>query len=192
MAHGRPSGWWYLVALLLPFAGCGVSFATGFGGMADAVRGMERVVVPGEAQVELEAGDYTAYYEHKSRVDGHHFATPEGISGLECQLGGPGGESIPLEGASTSTEYTINGYSGSSLFSFEAPASGTYAIACSHGDDAGTRVVLAIGQGVASSILLAIAAPLVGALAGLVFFVLLFLKRRRRDPLPPPPPPPGS
>ena len=72
----RPSRWWYglsPIILATGFACCIVLFVNLF---VDAFGGIERIIVPGTAQVNfVSAGDYLIWHEHKSQLKGREFST---------------------------------------------------------------------------------------------------------------------
>ncbi|HTJ42393.1 MAG TPA: hypothetical protein VL463_09885 [Kofleriaceae bacterium] len=136
------------------------------------VTGMQRLVVPGERDVILEAGSHVGFLESKSVVDGTEYANAT-FSG-RCTLA-EAGSNAPVElGKPTgTTSYSFGSYAGTSAFSFTAPHDGTYHLACS-GD--GPPAVLAIGDGIGLSIVIGA----IGGLAGVIVAIVMALRIRKR------------
>ncbi|MFL5913631.1 MAG: hypothetical protein ACJ768_24105, partial [Gaiellaceae bacterium] len=59
------------------------------------VDSLPRAVMPGEAVLQLAAGDYTGYYESRSMVGGRVYETAE-LSALSCRLKDPSGSPVEL------------------------------------------------------------------------------------------------
>jgi hypothetical protein len=175
-----PSKWWYLLGVLLPVVGCGATLALGLGGLSDKVEAMQRVVVPGQATITLEAGSHTAFYETRSRVDGQSFATGDNLSGLRCNITSSSGQRAEISSSSSSTSYSFGSHAGVSLFDIDVEAAGDYLFACSYSEAGKTNaVVIAIGSGMMAAIIkLVIPAALFG-IAGIVVLVVVYRKRKR-------------
>ncbi len=150
---------WFALPIVL-FLGLGALAVHFFLALRDDVVDMKRVVVPGEAEVELGAGEYVLYAETTSEVDGRGYHA-EGVS-FSCSVTDPDGAPVSLETPSTSSSYTMFGFAGKSAFELDAPLAGTYRIDC-RGD--GGPAVLAIGRGFGTSLLFCI-------LCGIGAFVL--------------------
>ena len=91
----RPAGWWYVVGVLLIFAGFvvpiagithwGMSFAAEIEALSEG-RILE-IDVPGQAAFELEqTGDYEVFYEFEADVAGRHYSTDPRLPGLVGKL----------------------------------------------------------------------------------------------------------
>ncbi len=175
----RTSGWYYLLVLLVPIVGCGASFATGFTVLHGKVEEMSRVVMPGEAAVELKAGEYTGYYERQSVVDGTTYSTGD-LGGLRCDLRDEAGAEVAVRGTTTRASYGFGAFSGESIFQFTAATPGRYRLACVRADGGDEpKVVLAVGGALMGSILVTMLPGLGGVILGIVFFVVVYRKRRR-------------
>ena len=178
----RPSAWFYLLVFLLPVGGCLVtatSFIKGTGGIADMVAGMHRVVVPGEANVDLDAGKYTVFYEHHSVVDGATYATGN-LNGLRCSVHDQDGAEVTLTAPSASMTYSFGNHAGSAIWTLEAARTGTYVLSCHFDSDEGGKVVLAFLSGSFTGELLKTILPAVlGMLFGFGAFLTIFILRRR-------------
>jgi hypothetical protein len=165
------AGGWYVVGAGL--MACATAIAiTGFMQMNDAVGGLQRVVMPGRADVTLAAGRATIYAETRSVVGGRSYALAEATR-FTCTLAR---ESKPIElrPPRAHVTYSFGDYAGENAFDVDIPAPGTYTLDCT----APSTVVLAIGGGVGAWIVVALVGGLVPGLAGLAVILVVFLKRR--------------
>ena len=164
---------WYLASLVPLVIGGAVAYVVMSGLMHD-IEGMQRVVVPGEATLALEAGDHVVYGELVSIVDGVAYMNTS--FRVRCAVTGPEGASAKLVAASSKASYGMGGYQGESLFELNVSESGSYRFSC-EGDD--KPAVVAIGQGIGSAIVLGISAGLAGFIGVVVvFFVIRRLRRQ--------------
>jgi hypothetical protein len=164
---------WYFLALI-PFALGAVIATITFMGMLDDIKAMQRVVVPGEGQLALDAGDYVAYGETESNVNGVVYSNT-GFS-VRCGMLGPDGAEVKLESPTGKVSYTMGGYSGRNFFELTAPTKGTYTLRCEGAD---SPAVIAVGKGVGSSIVIAVLAGVGGILAAIITLVVIRRKRKR-------------
>lgn len=164
---------WYFLALVPVLLGIAIAGAT-CSAMIGDIESMQRVVVPGEGQLELEAGEYVAYGETDSTVNGVVY-TNTGFS-VRCGLVGPDGAEVPLEQPTGKVSYTMGGYSGRNFFELTAPTKGTYTLRCEGTDAPG---VIAVGKGVGSRIVILVLSALGGIIAGVVTFFVIRRKRKR-------------
>jgi hypothetical protein len=161
----------YAIALVPILAGFAIA-----GGMMwrtyTQIRDMDRLVVPGERDLTLTAGDHVAFLEARSVVDGVAYSNDR-FEG-SCNLTDASShQPVALASTSASTSYSFGSFSGQSVFGFTIPHDGTYHLACT-GD--ARPAVIAIGGGIGMSILLAIA----GALGGLIVAAVMALRIRKR------------
>jgi hypothetical protein len=164
---------WYLLALVPALVGLAIGGAT-CSSMIDDIKAMQRVVVPGEGQLELEAGDYVAYGETESNVDGVAYSN-SGFS-VRCGMLGPDGAEVKLESPTGKVQYGLGGYSGRNYFEFTAPTNGTYTLRC---DGADAPAVIAVGKGVGTNIVIAVLSGVGGAIISVVAIIVLWRKRKR-------------
>ena len=175
---------WFVVAGLIAIAGF---VAAGFYllprlGSVDSA--MIRVVVPGNATLDLDkAGTYTIFHEKQSVVDGRFYAS-DSVSGLRVDvIAEATGTPIRLEPA-TSTSYSMGSRQGVSIFAFTIDRPGRYRLTTSL---AGGQAVLAIGQGTFGAIFALVGGTIAIAFAGLALalvLVALTLWQRMRTPKP--------
>lgn len=146
-----PSGWYYVLAVLVFVGGC-VAFAfILFNGLSDISSGLTRVVVPGSEEILLKhAGEHTIYHEYQSVVDGEIYSMERGgISGLRLSLkSAETGREIPLLTSSMSSSYSMGSRSGVSLFVFTIDSPGKYVFSSQYPPGRqGPKCVMAIGHG---------------------------------------------
>jgi hypothetical protein len=164
---------WYFLALVPVLLGIAIAGAT-CSAMVDDIKSMQRVVVPGEGQLQLEAGDYVAYGETKSNVNGVVYSNAS--FSVRCGLVGPDGAEVPLETPTGKVQYGLGGYSGRNFFELTAPTKGTYTLRCEGSDE---PAVIAVGKGVGSSIVILVLSALGGLIAGVVTIFVIRRKRKR-------------
>ncbi|MBK9178855.1 MAG: hypothetical protein IPM45_04660 [Acidimicrobiales bacterium] len=202
----RPSWVWYVVAGAVALAGVGVSvvlIVLGALRFVGEVDDLQRVVMPGRATLELDEGSYTIYYEYLSEVGGRPFDTPVVPPDLRFTLIGPDGTQVPLALYDGSFTYSDADRAGSAQLTFRAPTSGEYVLTGVDVTERSPDVVIAVGPGLAGTLVRAVLVGLVvGALCEVVALVILVVTVVRRskskrllDAQHPPsgwPPPPGT
>jgi DHA1 family bicyclomycin/chloramphenicol resistance-like MFS transporter len=142
MSKHRPGRAWYLLGVV-PLAVGAALFGHFLLETKHGVERMQRVVVPGEGDLRLEAGEYTGYGEVRSVVDGTAYRNDS--FQLRCSLvDAESGAEVQLVAASSRTTYSMFGYQGESLFEVDIPRAGTYHLSCKGDDDLG---VIAVGRG---------------------------------------------
>lgn len=160
-----------LVPIAVGFAIAGALMWRMYGRIQD----MQRLVVPGERDLTLDAGDHVGFLEARSVVDGTAYVSDR-FSG-SCNLSDAASHApIALDSTGARTTYSVGSYAGQSAFGFTIPHDGTYHLACV-GD--GPPAVIAIGDGVGLLILVAVAGGLGGFLVAGVM-ALRIRKRRKR------------
>lgn len=91
----KPTRWFYLVAVLIPFFACvGTVLSVqqrmpNMPGALDAVGidNLTQVVVPGSKEISFpKAGAYAVYYEYRSAINGVKYARSETPPRINCQL----------------------------------------------------------------------------------------------------------
>lgn len=180
----RPSRWWYLISAVV---GVGLAVAVLAVGLGGFTRGLDQMIVPGEASVVLDdPGRYTVFLEHRSSVDGRVFDTGGIIPGLNVAVvSGASGRPVELRTPGATTEYSFGSRSGISVLEFSIDEPGTYVVAAQYPDGAtGPEVVLAVGRApkIISTILGALGAVAMGVTGAVVTFVRR--RRAKRRPLP--------
>jgi hypothetical protein len=153
---------------------------------------LQRVVVPGTAELELEdTGRYTIFYEYRSTVDGREYRTAESIPDLDIRVTSVDtGEPVPVSSAFGSTTYETWNRAGESVATFRIDDPGTYELAAEYaGGVVGPEIVLALGEGIGTSILLSVG-TLFGAgfvfcvttVIALILIVVTLIRRSRTQP----------
>jgi hypothetical protein len=189
MSNIRPGRVWFLVgfAPLLLGAALGLHF---YGAMKHGIVDMQRVVVPGEADLQLGQGEYVLYGESRSVVDGTAYVN-DSFSARCAVLDVESDTQVALTSPTGSTTYTGFGYAGQSMFELDVPHAGTYRLHC-EGDDA--PAVIAVGRGIGTSIILLVVSILGGVIGFIAIMATVANRRfRARRALPPEyPAPPGA
>jgi hypothetical protein len=163
---------WYLAALV-PLAIGVVVGVLAIKRMIEHVESLHRLVVPGEKTLMLDEGDYVVYAETESSVDGVAFVNDR--FSVECTLVA-NGQPLALERPTGSTKYSIGGYSGHSIFTFDMPASTSATLRCT---SEGGKAVLAIGTGIGGGIVVGVVALVFGILGAGGAFTIIYIRRRQ-------------
>jgi hypothetical protein len=138
------------------------------------VEDMQRVVMPGRAEIVLPEGRSTLYAESRSVVDGKTYQAAEGFS-LRCGVGSADGKQVRIESSSSTVSYSFGDHAGQNAMDVHAGAAGTYVLEC----EAPGQFVMAIGGGIGTSIAIAGVSGVVAAVGALVLLVA-WIKRRRQ------------
>ena len=173
-----PSRLFYVLGALLLAAGIG-SCVSGITGMSKQVDGLARVVVPGEAQVQLEAGEHTIFFESRSRVNGKLYVADQ-LSDLGCAVVDASEQEVKLEHPTGSQSYSFGSFKGESIFELVTPRAGLHTVSCAYDEDAEPKVVLAFMRG---SLFRPILEPILGFFlcfgAGVAVLLVVWNARRR-------------
>ena len=182
----KPSRWYYLLSLLVIGLGVALFFVITFKGLSGITEKLAQMEAPGTTEMTFsEPGKYTLFYEHKSVIAGKVYDTGENLSGLWCTVVSKETNApVPLVQPSISTSYEVGNRAGMSVLEFNIERPGVYQVSATYPENPeGQRIVLAVGQGVASRI----TATIIGGLAtmfgsivlAIVIAVITFVKRRR-------------
>ncbi len=178
----RPSRWWYLVGIIVAFAGAGWSAIDRLGVVDGRVGMMHRIVIPGHATFPFVAGEYLGYYEPRSVVDGKEYATSEMFSGLLCAIrDAKEGKPIATTPAPMVSSYEVPPFAGVSIFSFVVPKAGDYQFACRRPKRAEGEppVVIALGTNMERSTANVLSVPAGFVAIGTAIWLVIFVLRRR-------------
>ena len=172
----RPSSWFRAYAIALVPILVGMLIA---GGMLwrvyGQVTGMQRLVVPGERELALDAGGHVGFLESRSTVDGRDYASDR-FSGRCTLTDATSHEPVALGTPTGSTSDSFGSYAGTSAFSFTAPHDGWYHFACT-GD--GAPAVIALGDGIGAMIVIILIVGL-AAMGGTIVLGLRIRAQRKR------------
>jgi hypothetical protein len=172
MSEGRTSAAWYLLALLPVVIGGALTAHFGFG-FKDGIVGMKRIEVPGEADVELGAGEYTIYGESVSHIGDKDYFNPQ--FSVQCSVTRvETGDLMTLTHPSGTANYAMFDYVGEQMWEIDLPKAGTYHFSCAGEDD---PAVLAIGRGAFRAMVFAIISGIVAIGAMAVIILVVALKR---------------
>jgi len=173
---------WYLVAVALALLGLGGAALFVLPRLGSMDSGLTRVVVPGEARLDLLPGTYTVFHEHRSVVNGRLYDVGETAAGLTFRIENAAGEGVPLSSA-PSTRYSISGHEGYSVAAFAVDHAGQYTLKAGYDKQPGPDTVLAIGQGVIGAVfglvLGTISIAFIGCGAAIVLACVTYVKRRK-------------
>jgi hypothetical protein len=171
---------WFVVAGVIAIAGFVAAGLYLWPRLGSIDAGMIRVVVPGNATLDLgKAGTYTIFHEKQSVVDGRFYAS-DSVSGLRVDvIAEATGAPVRLEPA-TSTSYSMGSRQGTSIFAFTVEQPGRYRMTTNL---AGGQAVLAIGQGMLGTMFALVGGTIAIAFAGLALagiIVALTIWRRMK------------
>lgn len=179
-----PSRWYYGLAAFIAVAGIALSISTMISGISSMGSEMQQVVVPGNSDLQLlEVGEHTIFYENQSVVDGRVYSTGDDIPGLQIEVKNKTtGIKVATYTPGGSFSYSFGGRTGRSVLAFNIDRPGTYVLSAGYPEGiSGPQVVLAVGHGLAGSIVSGIMLPMVlffGSIAVAVIIVILtYLKR---------------
>lgn len=182
----KPGRWWYGVAAAVLVVGVGVFIGLLYSGISGMGKAMQRGVVPGQFEVQVEKpGTQIIYHEFQSVMDGKVFSSRQGLQPLQIRVvAKESGTKVSTTKAGANSTYTYGSYSGRSILSFEASQPGTYALSVVYaGNAAGPEFVLAVGpsfgSGLVFTILSAVITLLVTIGLSAVIAIVTFVKRRQ-------------
>lgn len=136
------------------------------------MKDMQRVAMPGQAQILLPSGRSTLYIETRSKVGDTPIDSGPGDFQVQCSAGG-----LALAHPRSHVSYAMAGYKGHNAYDVDVDGGGAYTLVC-HSD--GNRpFAIAIGAGVGAWIVIAVLA-VIPLLAGLALLLVTLLRRRAR------------
>jgi hypothetical protein len=189
----KPSGWWYLPAVLVLVGGVigGLTLmVVGFVNLSRLVDDFARIeVVGGEGSDRLvfdRAGRFVLYYEFESDIDGVGFvgADADLPAVIEATVRGPGLEGPPLlvRDERNDFSFSFSGNAGISFASVRIPEAGTYTVTIESSET--SPFVVSVGPSVFGQlrgyVLGGLALLGVGVVVGVTAIVVLAVKRGRR------------
>ena len=197
-APRRRKFWLGYLLSALGLAGAGLCMVACVWGIVATVSGAsgQRALMPGEAEFELEAGDYVINYDNESHINGQPFRSPPlpDRSAVACRLVHvETGRDLPLAPVTMTSTYSIRfnneHYSGVTLSKVTVDEPGRYRL---HGEplpgaDAAKPYVLALDRGgfvkgVFVGVLTGLAGIALGlaGLAGLILTIILHVIHRKK------------
>jgi hypothetical protein len=187
-----PTAWLYLVAFLLPFAGCAASVAMGFStydGIKARLATLPRTRTPGEAKVSLERGPLELFYETHGKDDGSAFETSmhggdRKEAPVKCTLHDPTGAEVALHAPYGHTTYHAAGRAGVSIYATDIRYAGEHRVTCTRTDKAGADAtagdqLVFVGGSLFRSVLMVFLPAVAGVLGGITLAIAVFFMRRR-------------
>ncbi|MDQ3364592.1 MAG: hypothetical protein M3680_04105 [Myxococcota bacterium] len=165
---------WYLVAAGM-IASAVIMAALAFTQMMSTVEGMQRVVMPGRAEITLPMGRSTLYAEQESTVAGTTYIVAETFQ-YRCGIDEQQGRAVVFKPASSKVTYSVGDYTGHNAWDLDITSAGTYTLVC-EGDQ---PFVLAVGRGIGAWVVVGVVG-LVPFIGGMAIIALVFFKRRRQN-----------
>ena len=182
-----PGRKWYLVPTFLLLV-IGIPSLLGLlSGLQGITDGLTRMVIPGEATIDLEPGTWTVFYEHSGDFEGETFFSSSASPGMNITVTTSEGESTPVTASGGSFEYNVGGHSGQSIAQFQTDHEGEHLVSVSLADpDDPERYLLAFGRDLGRftfmlvfGIIGVIAAGVLAFIVWLIVFILRFRARSR-------------
>lgn len=164
---------WYIVAAGLIISALTLGLVS-YARFTDNLDGMQRVVMPGKADVTLPMGMTTLYAETRATVGGKYYEVGGDLS-FTCALTSASGQPLVLQQTPGNVTYSLGGYAGRSAFDAMVPMAGTYKLSC----ESERTFVMAIGRGLGAWIVIMVVG-LLPLLGGLFIVVFVWLRRRRQ------------
>ena len=178
-----PGRKWYvidLVLFLLFFVPSLLAFLNGIDGITN---GLIRVPVPGETSVDLEAGDWTIFYEHVGEYNGELYNTSSDAPLMNVSVTGEDGQEAEVGPSTGSFDYNISGKAGYSIGDFEIDDEGSYTIVTSVSDPADDgNYLLALGKDLGTStaaLVVGIVGMIGSAFVAFVMWLVVIIMRSR-------------
>jgi len=180
------SGWYFGLGIAAMLAGVGLFVYFLLTGIFHITDNLTQVVVPGEADLTLQANlKYRVFLEQQSVVNGQIFSVTQSLSGLTCHIrDGSAGTELPIGPSKSSLTYNVNGRSGRSVLEFTPQAAGTYHLACAYEEGKeGPKAVLAVGadfgKKLGSTLVNCFASMFGGGILGAAFLIFAYRIRQR-------------
>jgi len=166
----KPSGFWYVIGVLLLVASFVVPIVfivLGVQAFQDELEKFDSVPIDGGGEVQLEADDYTVYVEGRG-VDSF---TP--FSSSDVEILDPGGNPVSLSFTTSDNTYSVGGQDGVGVLTFTAPETGTYQVNPLESSTRSSNITeIAIGPGFGDVIGAGIVFWVLAGISGLVLFIL--------------------
>lgn len=166
----------YVAAALVAVLGIAAGIAlivSGIRTYIDKVEGFERVDVPGSAEVSLEDdGGYSIYYERPG------LDNESTLPSISVAVTGPDGAPVDLDRYHSEVSYSVSGFDGRGVFTFQADEPGAYRVR-TDGAEGQVAVGRGIGARFAGAVVAGIATLLLAPLLGALLWLITFLRRSR-------------
>lgn len=167
----------YVLGIALMFGGWGASCGISFWQTSAKVDSMQRLVMPGEHEIELAAGAHVLYAETRSAVGGTSHVWHGGA--LQCTVVEiASGRPVPLTATTMSESYSFGAFEGQSMFELDIATTGRHRVACQVATGGPMTVALSHGH-VLGGMIYAMLGGFVVAAAGLTTILLTWDKRRK-------------
>lgn len=179
-----PGRKWYVVAALVFVVGFAVFGVFLFLRIRAVTEGLQRIVVPGSAEILVDdPGRWTIYQETGSAVGGVIHGAAD-LTGLQVVVESPTGQPVDLVSPGMNESYSMGERRGYAIFRFEAPEVGTYRLEAGYpAGSTGSAGVLTVGKGftwgIVWTVMGAIAIAMASFCLALLIAVVTFVKRYR-------------
>jgi len=181
----RPTGWYYLLALLIPVFACVGTALFVYGNVpklpgaleALGIKNLTQVVVPGSAEIYFpESGAYAVYYEYRSVIDGVSYARDEYPPSMRCQLRSKRtSEVVKLAPSNVEGNVYITHYpqrAGVLFKHISIDQPGVYNFSCQYPDGRSyPKIVMAVGPNIVLEFFNVALKPIAAILCGTFAFV---------------------
>lgn len=182
----KPTGWYYILALLIPVIACAGTAALVSRNIpklpgaleATGIHHLTQVVVPGSAEIAFpKAGAYAVYYEYRSVIDGVNYVRDKYPPSISCLLKSKAnGKEMAvvndyIEGNTYATKN--NQRVGVLIKSISIEKPGLYSFSCQYpGSKTGPKIVLAVGPNIIWELFNVAAKPVAAILCGAFVFIV--------------------
>jgi hypothetical protein len=160
-----------LVAVLAIAAGIAL-IVVGIRDYIDKVEGFERIDVPASAEVALDDGGYSIYFERPG------LDSEDALPSISVAVTAPDGSPVDLDRYSADVSYSVSGFDGRGVFTFDADQPGSYRVR-TDGSEGQVAVGRGIGARFAGAVVAGVATILLAPLLGALLALVTFLRRSR-------------
>ena len=116
-----------------------------------------RLVLPGSQEIELDKGNYTLFYEHRSVFESGVFTSDITVPGIRFFVMAPDRSGIELTVLSVNGKYAFAGREGYSVVQFIVDSPGTYTVGGRYPDGPlGAFFIFALGKSKSGPLMLAV------------------------------------
>jgi hypothetical protein len=177
----RPSGFWYLVPVVLLLAG-GVAailgIVSGFRAYSDTIEGFARVPVGSSGTIEIDGtGGYTVFYEPGGMSEESELE--RGTFEPTVQLSTSDGAPVELRDYASWSTYSASGYVGFAMRTFRVEQPGRYELTTTEGAEGTIAVGRSPFSKLGTGVLRGLALGTAGFLVAVVVWIVLLVTRGR-------------
>ena len=138
-----------------------------------------RMVLPGSQAIELEKGDYTLFYEHRTLINERTYATDPTVPAIRFFVMAPDESGVHLDTPNVNETYDFDGRAGYSVITFSIESAGSYTVGGGFpGESLGAIFIFALGKSTSGPFIVAVLSVIGGLGGGIVLLVATYLMRR--------------